>query len=222
VGIPDDATGRIHCPKCNEVVFQEDPQTKVKWRAPPPSGEWMKVAGYVSVGLGALAFIASVYVNWEPRKTTNPDGAILAGLLNPLFFIGVPLGIYWLRRSGEFERHFGVRPEANNSKSDSGKDSSRRKLGDRDDGYNLDRAPLPPVLQRLAGPPSAQPPSVSKHHHAATPADKPQNDSSHAMPDVPEIEIEGVWDEVLFLPPDESNRDIDEVHRRNREQWNDI
>ncbi len=61
--------------------------------------EWMKPAGIISVALGVLGFWASASVGGGGSS----EGAILAGLLNPLFFVGVPLGIYWLNRTGFFD-----------------------------------------------------------------------------------------------------------------------
>ncbi len=56
---------------------------------------WMQLAGACSIALGALGFIASAGVGGGGTL----GGAIIAGALNPLFFVGVPLGIYWLRQS---------------------------------------------------------------------------------------------------------------------------
>ena len=58
--------------------------------------EWMPTAGVVAVVIGVLGFIASGAVGGGPTL----GGAIAAGVLNPLFFIGVPLGLYWLYRAG--------------------------------------------------------------------------------------------------------------------------
>lgn len=62
--------------------------------APP---KWMKPWGWFLVWLGTLGFGASAYVNW---RTDHEMAALLAGLLNPMFFIGMPIGLYWLARSG--------------------------------------------------------------------------------------------------------------------------
>jgi len=58
--------------------------------------EWMPTAGTVAVVIGVLGFLASGAVGGG--KTLG--GAIVAGVLNPLFFVGVPLGLYWLYRAG--------------------------------------------------------------------------------------------------------------------------
>lgn len=56
----------------------------------PPS--WRYPAGIASIALGLVAFCASAAVGGGGTR----EGSILAGLLNPFFFIGVPLGGYWL------------------------------------------------------------------------------------------------------------------------------
>jgi len=68
----------------------------------PPS--WFNIAGVVAIGVGILAFCASAavgcIVSAENSWTTPvPEVILVAGLLNPFFFAGVPLGIYWLSRS---------------------------------------------------------------------------------------------------------------------------
>ncbi|MGA2798671.1 MAG: hypothetical protein ABSE63_13900 [Thermoguttaceae bacterium] len=65
---------------------------------------WFYIAGIVAIGVGILAFCASAavgcIVSAENSWTTPTAEVILvAGLLNPFFFAGVPLGIYWLSRS---------------------------------------------------------------------------------------------------------------------------
>lgn len=55
--------------------------------------DWRRPAGVVCVGIGSLGFLASAFAGGGGSL----DGALTAGLLNPLFFIGVPLGIYWLK-----------------------------------------------------------------------------------------------------------------------------
>lgn len=59
--------------------------------------EWMKPWGWFLVWLGGLGFGTSTYVNWRSNYVTE---ALLAGLLNPVLFIGMPIGLYWLARSG--------------------------------------------------------------------------------------------------------------------------
>jgi hypothetical protein len=71
--------------------------------APPPktAPSWMRPWGWLLTWIGVVAFAATTYVNW------NADHArvgLIAGVLNPVFFIGVPVGLYWLKRSGELDR----------------------------------------------------------------------------------------------------------------------
>jgi hypothetical protein len=51
--------------------------------------EWMRPASVIAVITAVAGFVASY----------NVGGGWIAGLLNPLFFVGLPLGIYWWRRS---------------------------------------------------------------------------------------------------------------------------
>lgn len=57
--------------------------------------KWMGNAGITAVTVGGLGFIASGAVGGGATLA----GAIVAGALNPLFFVGVPLGLYWLHRA---------------------------------------------------------------------------------------------------------------------------
>ena len=97
VGVPDVATGNICCPQCKELVYSVDPKTQAKWKAPNPKPTWMKPWGYGLLVLGVLGFLASALV----ERTLL--GALISGLLNPLFFVGCPLGYYWLSRSKKQE-----------------------------------------------------------------------------------------------------------------------
>jgi len=57
----------------------------------------MRPWGWLLTWLGVVGFAASAYVNWKSGRETE---ALIAGLLNPLCFIGIPVGLYWLSRSG--------------------------------------------------------------------------------------------------------------------------
>lgn len=65
----------------------------------PPT--WMKPWGWFLVWIGALGFGASVYIHW---RAGSEEAALMSGLLNPMFFIGMPIGLYWLKRTGEVSR----------------------------------------------------------------------------------------------------------------------
>jgi len=70
----------------------------------PRSASWFYIAGIVAIGVGILAFCASAAIGCIVRAEnswTDPTAEVIlvAGVLNPFFFTGVPLGIYWLSRS---------------------------------------------------------------------------------------------------------------------------
>lgn len=58
------------------------------------TNRWMFPAGCVSLVIGLLGFVASAGV----AGGGTPEGSLVAGLLNPLFFVGVPLGLFWIVR----------------------------------------------------------------------------------------------------------------------------
>lgn len=114
VAIPENLEGTLHCPKCSEVVCTVDPETGAKWKPQAPAPGWMKPCGYVATAIGVLGFVASVYVElsgvsggWERADGADWLGALVSGALNPFFFIGLPLGLYWLSRCGELKRFLG-------------------------------------------------------------------------------------------------------------------
>lgn len=70
---------------------------------------WFRPAGIAAVALGVLAFCAEV------AQEHNRDVAVnmFSGMTNPLFFVGVPLGLYWLYRSlGGMPQTTGRLPQA--------------------------------------------------------------------------------------------------------------
>lgn len=62
---------------------------------PPPTR--MECAGSALIILGGFALLASAVIGGEG----DLGSGIIAGLLNPIFFIGVPLGIYLLRKGSQ-------------------------------------------------------------------------------------------------------------------------
>lgn len=113
VTVSENLQGTVLCPNCNQVVCRVDSETGTKWKPPAPVPVWMKPWGYVAAGVGALAFAASVFADlsevtggWENADGSEWLGAIVSGALNPLFFIGLPLGLYWLSQCGELKRLF--------------------------------------------------------------------------------------------------------------------
>jgi hypothetical protein len=57
--------------------------------------DWRYTAGPIALTIGGLAFVASAVVGGQGDFAAG----ILSGLLNPLFFVSVPLGLYWLRQA---------------------------------------------------------------------------------------------------------------------------
>ena len=110
----------VRCLKCDEVVYARNDQGGEWWANVPVAdptvekpvvvpvaaerievpattrkAEWMLPAGWAALILGVVAFIASYNVG--PRQ--GVDARLLQALMNPLFFVGVPLGLYWIKRS---------------------------------------------------------------------------------------------------------------------------
>ncbi len=65
---------------------------------------WFLPCGVIAIILAILGFLASAAVGGGG----NFFGAILAGCVNPLFFVGLPLGVYWLRRYARNTARTGV------------------------------------------------------------------------------------------------------------------
>ncbi len=69
----------------------------------PRSASWFNIAGFIAIAIGILAFCASAAVGCIVRAenswtTPIPEVILITGVLNPFFFVGVPVGIYWLVR----------------------------------------------------------------------------------------------------------------------------
>ncbi len=120
IGVPDEwADELVKCPNCKASVAI-DPEKGIQWRPSKnsftersrgcfdsdgttdsvvvPDGrkktvpEWFLAAGLLSIIVAAAGFIASaIYGSGAIGGAT-----IIAGVLNPFFFIGAPLGFYWL------------------------------------------------------------------------------------------------------------------------------
>lgn len=71
-----------------------------------PSPVWSLPPGTITIAIGLLAFCISAAVEATvlkistiPVDSSIPLASLVAGVLNPFFLVGVPLGIYWLNRS---------------------------------------------------------------------------------------------------------------------------
>jgi hypothetical protein len=85
----------------NEEGSSAEPQTGNARKAPSAS---FFPRGIISILVGLVAFcISAVVIGIVNTKTYNEPlnigSCLAAGLFNPFFFIGVPLGIYRLNRS---------------------------------------------------------------------------------------------------------------------------
>lgn len=69
------------------------PYDAMKRRAPG----WFLPAGVVAIVSAILGFLASAAVAGKG----NLFAGLFAGVLNPLFFVGLPLGVYWLWQHGK-------------------------------------------------------------------------------------------------------------------------
>lgn len=106
VGIPQDAPDIVKCPKCGEVVLSRDPNTKAVWKPEAPAPAWMNPFGKLLSAVGVISCLASAGMEYSHQPTylqKNYLAVGFSGLLNPLFFIGFPIGMYWLWRSGAFK-----------------------------------------------------------------------------------------------------------------------
>ena len=117
---PTGDEAEVRCLKCDEMVYTRNAEGGEWWANVPAAdptveqpaavpaapttpevpitaskAEWQLPAGWVTFGLGIAGFIASYNV----AGGGTVEGGIVAGLTNPLFFVGVPLGIYWVRNA---------------------------------------------------------------------------------------------------------------------------
>ena len=74
------------------VAAKERPELDGPFAIRKSAPEWYTPAGVIAVVTGVAGFIASAAVGGGRQI----EDKMLAGALNPLFFVGVPLGIYWL------------------------------------------------------------------------------------------------------------------------------
>ena len=79
---------------CANITNEPDPPSQPAPRSARPAPPWFLPAGIIAVILGILAF----FVGGAVGGGGTAFGSVTAGLLNPFFFIGIPLGVYWLYR----------------------------------------------------------------------------------------------------------------------------
>lgn len=85
-------------------IFGSPNRPRASANTQPPA--WFLPAGIIALILATLGFL-SCAAFWGGGDLF---GSILAGALNPLFFIGLPLGIYWLNQYGKRSIHAATPP----------------------------------------------------------------------------------------------------------------
>ena len=99
VGIPDAAPTDIPCPTCKYALLTSRPLERTRRLPNDSAPSWMRPWGYAFTIIGGLAFAAGVIDEYSASRDPPMVAVIVGGLLNSIFFIGLPLGVYWLRRS---------------------------------------------------------------------------------------------------------------------------
>jgi hypothetical protein len=119
--------------------------------------------GIVSIVIGLLSFCASAGLHGGG----TPEGSLVAGLLNPLFFVGVPLG-WWLVKSAYAHPNLSPCPSCGHRVAPSAQSCPRcgRPFGRRDAPPGLLVAPPP---AELMSPPPARPKAATPVDPSATP-----------------------------------------------------
>lgn len=85
------------CPTCKRPLIVTDPVTKTFCLAPGVAPAWMKPWGIVLIVVGVLAYIGTV-LRIGPNSG-DWSSALGYGLLNPIAWAGLGLGIYWVTRA---------------------------------------------------------------------------------------------------------------------------
>ncbi len=99
VEIPDAAPSDFTCPMCKCALMTSRLLERTRRLPSGSAPSWMRPWGYAFTIIGGLAFVAGAIGECFREPDPPMVAVIVAGLLNPIFFIGFPLGIYWLRRS---------------------------------------------------------------------------------------------------------------------------
>ena len=90
VEIPDAAPSDFPCPMCKYALLTSRPLERMR-RLPSDSvPSWMRPWGYVFTIIGGLAFVAGAIGECFREPDPPMVAVIVAGLLNPIFFIGFP------------------------------------------------------------------------------------------------------------------------------------
>ena len=85
----------------SETIGQMTAQSSVHPTDKSPHPGWMNFWGWPAVLFGIAGFAASGHLHKSER---DPFIGLIAGPFNPMLFFGVPVGLYWLSKSGELDR----------------------------------------------------------------------------------------------------------------------
>ena len=97
VGISDNSDSDVLCPRCREPVLLVDPETKTRWMPGKPPRSWRRPCGWILVSIAILMMLGSFL-----REAGHRNPSLLVVLIeyvtDPFILVGMPLGIYWIRR----------------------------------------------------------------------------------------------------------------------------
>jgi hypothetical protein len=100
------ATASHQRTEVGELLHKSIARPKSHSRDLQPVPTWMFPAGIIAIAVGVLALAFGAAHGGAEVKPDDPPGKVyllglVEGALNPLFFVGVPLGCYWLYRSAK-------------------------------------------------------------------------------------------------------------------------
>jgi TPR repeat/Tetratricopeptide repeat len=103
VGISDNSDSDVLCPRCREPVLLVDPETKTGWMPGKAAHSWTRPCGWILVSIAIFMMLYSVL-----REAGHRNPSLLVVLFeyvtDPFILVGMPLGIYWIRRAGSTAR----------------------------------------------------------------------------------------------------------------------
>ena len=98
VGISDNSDSDVLCPRCREPVLLVDPETKTRWMPGKAAHSWRGPCGWILVTIASLMMVASVYREFSGHRNPSLLVVLIEYVTNPFILVGMPLGIYWIRR----------------------------------------------------------------------------------------------------------------------------
>ena len=98
VGISDNSDSDVLCPRCREPVLLVDPETKTRWMPGKAAHSWRGPCGWILVTIASLMMVASLYREFSGHRNPSLLVVLIEYVTNPFILVGMPLGIYWIRR----------------------------------------------------------------------------------------------------------------------------